>query len=61
MAGNLNVSQMQGCLKISQSNISQHLAILKNKGIIEGNRKGSEVIYTLIDEHVKKVMKIYFN
>ena len=57
---NLNVTQMQECLKTSQSNISQHLTILKNKGIIEGTRTGSEVIYSLTNDDVKEIIKMYF-
>ena len=57
---NLNVTQMQDCLGISQSSISQHLSILKNKGIIEGQRIGSEVIYSLVDERMRDIVKIFF-
>lgn len=56
---NLNVTQMQDCLDMSQSNISQHLSILKSKGIIKGTRVGSEVIYTLADERMKSLVKLF--
>lgn len=55
----LNVSQMQECLGTSQSSVSQHLTILKNKRIIEGRRIGSEVIYSLVDERMKSLVKIF--
>lgn len=58
-SGELNVTQMQECLGSSQSSISQHLAILKSRGIIEGNRKGSEVIYSLVDERMKAIVKVF--
>ena len=58
---NLNVSQMQECLGTSQSSISQHLSILRNKGIIEGKRIGSEVIYSLVDDRMKSLVKIFFD
>ncbi len=61
ISGPLNVTQMQECLDIAQSNISQHLTILKNRGIIEGNRKGSEVIYSLVDDYVREIVSTYFN
>lgn len=57
---NLNVSQMQDCLSISQSSISQHLNILKSKGIIVGERKGAEIFYSLVDDHVRKLITVYF-
>ena len=58
---NLNVSQMQDCLDMSQSNISQHLSILKHKGIIKGTRVGSEVIYSLSDERMKELVLIFLH
>lgn len=61
MIKDLNVSQMQNCLDIPQSTISQHLSILKSKGIIEGNRKGTEITYSLKDDNVKKVINSIFS
>ncbi|NLI55119.1 MAG: winged helix-turn-helix transcriptional regulator [Clostridiales bacterium] len=58
---NLNVTQMQDCLSMSQSNISQHLTILKSKGIIKGTRIGSEVIYSLADERMKALVMQFLN
>lgn len=55
----LTVTQMQECLGVSQSNLSQHLSILKNKGIIRGERSGSEVFYSLADERIKQLVKIF--
>ena len=54
----LNVSQMQDCLNISQSNLSQHLSILRKLKIIDGVRLGSEVKYSLIDNRMKDLVKI---
>jgi len=56
--GALTVGQMQECLDISQSNVSQHLSILKNRGIIRGERIGSEVLYSLADERMKALVQI---
>ncbi len=58
---NLNVTQMQDCLLMSQSNISQHLSILKHKGIIKGTRIGSEVIYSLADERMKALVRQFLD
>lgn len=57
----LIVGQMQECLGMSQSNVSQHLSILKNRGIIRGERIGSEVFYTLADEKMKELVKIFLS
>ena len=56
----LNVTQMQECLEISQSNVSQHLNILKSKKIIVGKRRGTEIYYSLVDDRVRQIIKIYF-
>lgn len=59
--GSLTVSQMQECLAISQSNVSQHLAILKSRGIIKGERVGSEVFYSLSDERMRELVQIFLD
>lgn len=56
-----NVSKMQVCLELPQSTVSQHLAVLKSKNIIKGERKGVEVIYSLTDENVKKLIESVFD
>ena len=57
----MTVGQMQECLGMSQSNVSQHLSILKNKRIIKGERNGSEVFYSLADERMKGLVKIFLD
>lgn len=57
----LNVSEMQSCLVIPQSTVSQHLSILKSRGVIEGRREGSEVFYSLANDEVKDVVKVFFD
>lgn len=55
-----NVTTIQNCLDLPQSTVSQHLAVLKARGIIEGKRKGVEVIYSLANEEVKKIINALF-
>lgn len=55
-----NVSHMQDCLKLPQSTVSQHLSILRSRGIIKGTRSGLEVNYTIADEEVKKLIEFLF-
>ncbi|PRX35653.1 ArsR family transcriptional regulator [Orenia metallireducens] len=55
-----NVSKMQSCLEIPQSTLSQHLAKLRNLGILEGERNGVEINYYVIDEDAKKIVKTLF-
>jgi len=60
-SSNLTVGQMQECLGVSQSSISQHLAILKSSGIIAGERIGSTVIYSLVDTKIIDLVKIFLD
>lgn len=53
-----NVNKMAEGLNLPQPNISQHLSILKNAGIIDGYRKGNQICYKAVDEFVIKLVKI---
>lgn len=53
-----NVTAIQECLGLPQSTVSQHLAKLKAAGIIEGNRNGLEICYSVVDEETKEIVKI---
>lgn len=58
--GACNVTYMQDCLNIPQSTVSQHISILKNKGIIKGTRKGLEISYTVINPMVEEIIQVLF-
>lgn len=58
--GQNNVSYMQGCLDVPQSTLSQHLSKLKAVGIIDSERKGTEVYYRVINEDVIKIVRMIF-
>lgn len=52
-----NVNVMADILGIPQPNVSQHISILKNAGIIKGYRKGTQICYEIIDEQTKNIIK----
>ncbi|MDF2521078.1 MAG: Transcriptional regulator, ArsR family [Clostridia bacterium] len=56
-----NVSYMQDCLKLPQSTVSQHLGILRSRGIIKGIRNGLEVNYSIANDEVRKLMNLLFD
>jgi DNA-binding transcriptional ArsR family regulator len=56
--GGCNVSRIQACLQIPQSTVSQHLGKLKDAGIIEGKRKGTEICYQVVDEESAKLIEL---
>ena len=45
--GELTVSQLVAALGIPKSNVSQHLGIMREKGIVEFRREGGHVYYWL--------------
>jgi DNA-binding transcriptional ArsR family regulator len=51
-----NVKHIWECLKLPQATVSQHLALLKHKGIIEGKREGVEMHYSVIHPLAKKII-----
>jgi len=53
-----NVKHIWECLGLPQATVSQHLALLKNKGIIEGKRDGVEVFYAVTHPLAKKIVDI---
>ncbi len=53
-----NVKFIWECLGLPQATVSQHLALLKNKGIIEGKRDGVEVHYSVVHPLAIKIVEI---
>jgi DNA-binding transcriptional ArsR family regulator len=52
------VSEVEKCLRISQPNVSQHLRILREAGLIEGTRRRTRVCYRIADARVRAVLDI---
>ena len=52
----LSVQELQKGLNISQSNVSQHLALLRTHKLVIEERKGKEVYYSL--KASKKISKV---
>ncbi len=51
----LTVSNIAGRLRLAQSTISQHLAVLRNVGIVVSRRDGKHTFYRLNDPEVAVV------
>ncbi|MPM63646.1 hypothetical protein SDC9_110527 [bioreactor metagenome] len=56
--GRSNVSDMQCCIEVSQSTVSQHLSKLKAAGIITGVREGTEIYYSIQNEEIKQIIHL---
>lgn len=59
--GCCNVTHMQQCLGAPQSTVSQHLARLRQAGIIEGRRRGLEICYQLRSKKTEALMACLFS
>lgn len=60
MSQTCNVKKIWECLQLPQATVSQHLALLKNKGVIEGRRDGVEVFYHVISEDARRIVGALF-
>ncbi len=49
------VHQLVDELHLNQPQVSQHLRILRDLGLVEGRRRGREVEYALVDDHVAHI------
>lgn len=58
--GACTVSTIQECLDVPQSTVSQHLARLRQAGIVEGTRHGVEVHYKLVNPRVGQIITCLF-
>lgn len=58
MENQCNVNTIRECLNMPQSTVSQQLGILRNKGIIEGRRKGTEICYSVTNSRVRQLVAL---
>ena len=54
----ISVTELIEKTKLSQANISQHLSIMKSKGIVTSNRKGKNIYYKLTNPKIIKSFNI---
>lgn len=50
------VSELWACLNQPQPVVSQHLAVLKDKGIVESEVQGNRRIYSIVDPFVRSLV-----
>lgn len=56
--GEMTVSQLVGLLGISKSNVSQHLGIMRDKGVLNHRRDGGYVLYRLANPKVLQACRL---
>ena len=54
----MSVTELIKRTKLSQANISQHLSIMKSKGIVASSRKGKNINYKLTNPKIIKAFDI---
>ncbi len=56
--GPLCVCVLNENVEFSQSNLSQHLKVLKDSGILKSEKDGIRIIYSIKDDEVKNLLQI---
>ncbi len=56
LEGELNVSAIREKIGLEQAVASQHLSLMRDKGILESRRDGVHVFYRIRDEKVVRVI-----
>jgi len=54
--GEMSVTELVNRTGISQANLSQHLAILRSKGVVSTRREGNSIYYSISNP---KILKAY--
>ena len=57
-AGELSVSELHGRMVLSQSALSQHLARLREEGLVAFRRDAQTLIYRVDDERVARLLTL---
>ncbi len=53
----MSVSELNACLDLSQSALSQHLAILRRDGLVKTRRCSQTIFYSLCGEEAQQVIR----
>lgn len=56
--GPRSVNEISAALGISQSNASQHLAILRDRGIVSAERLGSNIFYAMRSPKIQQAIDL---
>jgi DNA-binding transcriptional ArsR family regulator len=56
--GELSVSALHERVPLSQSALSQHLAVLRNHGLVETRREAQTIHYRIADPRVRRLMPL---
>ena len=54
--GSMNVGELAGEIRLSQSAVSQHLAIMREEGLVAFDRAGQTLHYRIADERLTELL-----
>lgn len=57
----MKVSEIESLIDLSQSALSQHLAVLRDAKIVKCRRVAQSVYYSFASEEAKKVVELLYN
>ena len=60
VAGELSVGEIEAQVGASQSSVSQHLARLREEGIVKTRRDGRQIFYSIADPTVLGVIEVLY-
>ena len=60
-AGEKSVGELEGAVDLSQSGLSQHLALLRRENIVVTRRAGQTIFYRLSSEEAAAVMRTLYS
>lgn len=58
--GECSVAELQRLVPLSQSALSQHLAMLRREGLVATRRESQRIHYRLSDERVRRVVPLLY-
>jgi DNA-binding transcriptional ArsR family regulator len=58
--GEKSVGELEGAVSLSQSGLSQHLALLRRERIVTTRRSGQTIFYSLASEEAAAVMRTLY-
>jgi len=50
--GEKTVNDISSAMEVNQAVVSRHLAILRNRGVVNSRRKGTSIYYSLADPRI---------
>lgn len=60
LEGEMSVSRLNEHLPISQSALSQHLALLRNSGLVRTRREGQSIYYRIAEPGVESIIEALY-